>query len=160
MEMSESASSQAGTGPISVANTGIEEGGRSRAINITSTGTVSGTANGISATHAGNGDITIAATSVTGIANNGIQAEISTNTATSEITIITTGAVIGGNNGIYAINAGTGEIRITLDGDVSGVGANGIMTFTRNSVLITVNPGVNRLWSRRNERYRNEQYDP
>ena len=104
-------------------------------------GTLSGGANGIVATTAGSGSITITgAGSVTGNTNRGIDARLSNSGATGDLSITASGAVSGGSDGIYALNAGTGTTSITV-ASVSASAGSAILTRTRAGANITVNAG-------------------
>jgi len=129
----------------------------SGALNITSTGAVTGSSNfgifgtnslsandltimaadvsgglvGILADNTGTGDLSIAATGdVTGTADHGIDA---TNAGT-DLTIDAV-AVTGGLKGISAVNTGTGALSITSTGDVTGTADNGIDAVTAGADL-------------------------
>ena len=103
-------------------------------------GTISGGANGIVASTAGSGSISITSAAVTGNANRGIDAGLSNSGATGDLSITASGAVTGGSDGIYALNAGTGTTSITV-ASVSATSGVGILTRTRAGASITVNAG-------------------
>ena len=103
-------------------------------------GTISGGANGIVASTAGSGSISITSAAVTGNANRGIDAGLSNSGAVGDLSITASGAVTGGSDGIYALNAGTGTTRITV-ASVSATSGVGILTRTRAGASITVNAG-------------------
>ena len=104
-------------------------------------GTLSGGANGIVATTAGSGSITITGGgSVTGNTNRGIDARLSNSGATGDLSITASGAVSGGSDGIYALNAGTGTTSITV-ASVSASAGSAIRTRTTAGANITVNAG-------------------
>ena len=98
-------------------------------------GTIFGTANGISATNAGTGGISITTADVTGTANRGIYASLSNSAATGDIMIDSSGGTVMGNTrGIFADNVGTGGISITTAAaSVSGTDADGIYASLNHS---------------------------
>ena len=103
-------------------------------------GIISGGANGIVASMAGSGSISITSAAVTGNANRGIDARLSNSGATGDLSITASGAVSGGSDGIYALNAGTGTTSITV-ASVSASAGSAILTRTRAGANITVNAG-------------------
>ena len=89
-----------------------------------SAGRVTGSVDGIVASNAGFGDLSITTADVTGQAFVGIRAR-NANASTGDLTIDTSaGAVLGGYSGIEAQNNGAGSTTITT-GDVSAYGENG-----------------------------------
>ena len=96
-------------------------------------GIISGGANGIVASSAGTGGISITTAAVTGGESaSGISAQISDAGATGALMIDSSaGAVMGGNHGISAENTGTGGISITTAA-VTGTNSHGITANLRN----------------------------
>lgn len=81
-------------------------------LNITSTGTLAGTQNGIYALHSGTGAITINAVVATGTLATGIVARSANAANMSDISVTTTGAVSGDTGGISVNHDGGGAVTI------------------------------------------------
>ena len=103
-------------------------------------GIISGGANGIVASTAGSGSITITAASVTGTTGDGIYVGLANDAGSGAITVTATGVVSGGASGISASNAGSGTTSITA-ASVSSTTGVGILTRTIAGASITVNAG-------------------
>jgi len=111
-------------------------------LSVTTTGTVSGGANGIYALNQGTGALTIAATSngaaqVTGGAN-GIEAR-NENGSTLSIDVDT---ATGGSNGVLALNAAGGDLHVTAQ-NASGASEDGISAYINGTGALTVTTNGN-----------------
>ena len=109
-------------------------------LEITTTGAVMGSREGIDARNDGTGGLSITAAAVTGTNEVGILARLNNNAGSGAITITTSGAVIGNFGGIEARNYGSGTTSITT-ASVSANGGVGILTRTTAGASITVNAG-------------------
>ena len=89
-------------------------------------GIISGATDGIVATTAGSGSITITTADVTGMNGIGINARIFNSDAASDISITATGTISGAFGGIYARNAGTGASSISITAAAVTTGYGGI----------------------------------
>ena len=95
-------------------------------------GIISGGANGITASTAGTGGISITTADVTGIAAYGISSQITNSAAASDIIINSSGGTVTGNySSISARNAGTGGISITT-ANVNSANGSGIFANLSN----------------------------
>lgn len=111
-------------------------------LSVTTTGTVSGGANGIYALNQGTGDLTIAATSngaaqVTGGAN-GVDAR-NENGSTLSIDVDT---ATGGSNGVFALNKAGGDLHVTAQ-NASGASEDGITAYINGTGALTVTTNGN-----------------
>ncbi|TIX49812.1 hypothetical protein [Alteraurantiacibacter aquimixticola] len=101
----------------------------------TSSGTVTADNNGINASQAGSGSLSITTADVTGISQDGIRARI-TGDGTDLTIDSSAGSVTGGSDGIDARNDGTGALSITT-ANVSGNGYDGIFA-TNDGTDLTI----------------------
>ena len=116
----------------SVDGINVQAGGADSSITIeASGGSVMGGRNGAFVRNAGSGtsSIRINSAAVTGMAQEGIFAQLSNSAATGEIAITATDAIMGVTSGISAQNEGTGRITI----EVSGVSASAGNAISANS---------------------------
>ncbi|MEO0750507.1 MAG: autotransporter outer membrane beta-barrel domain-containing protein [Pseudomonadota bacterium] len=121
--------------------------------NADGTASVTGGVAGILAYNTNGGALSVTADSVTGTANDGINA--TNDAAGTSLSVTTYGTVTGANQGIYAYNDGTGDLSITatnMDGTASVLGADigiyannengGALSVTADTVTGTTNDAI------------------
>lgn len=132
-----------GNGPVRVTTTGSVEGTSGSGVQVTayanatglylSHADVTGGTRGISATHAGSGDMSITATgSVVGGTEEGVYARTD---AGGGALVIDVADVDGGSDGIEARHIGTGDLAITASGAVTGTTGDGVTATTQGTDL-------------------------
>jgi len=99
-------------------------------LSITSSGTVTGTNDGIGATNMGTGSLTISAMNVTGTAGDGISALNSY--SGTDLTVTAAGTVSGATHGITLRNNGTGAITVNAHNAI-GTSEDGIYARTASA---------------------------
>ena len=130
-----------GTGATSVTASGDTTGVHGDGIHAIASGTnlivtadrASGGDYGIYASNSGTGTTSVTAKGdVTGTTYDGIHASTSSGT---DLTVTADAKVSGGGYGIYASNFGTGATSVTANGDVTGVGDDGIHAISSGAGL-------------------------
>jgi len=141
--------SNRGTGALSITSSGNVSGAAGRGIDADNAGTdltivaagVSGSTDGIFAINHGPGALSITSSgNVSGAAGRGIYAN-NNSLAGTDLTIAAAG-VSGSTDGIFAINRGTGALRITTSGNVSGAAGRGIYASNAGTGLTIDAAGV------------------
>ncbi|WP_170384272.1 autotransporter outer membrane beta-barrel domain-containing protein [Ruegeria atlantica] len=103
----------------------LNDSSSSTDLSVTSSGVISGEDFGLFATNYGTGALSIEVHDVVAFTRDAINTYNTTNS--TDLSITTTGSLYGGEDGIDALNYGSGQLTISVTGDVVGINGAGII---------------------------------